>query len=163
MQKDILFDNIYVGHSIEDAEKLQKEAYDVKLAIEKAEEEASKPKKDESAKSPFDLTFGDDPVRYVKERTALFFEILQKDPVAALTMVPDVAGGIGGIVALLIALIAVVATGGSKAAPSKEQVKAAADKAAAKAVEAKDKAAEAVSTGAEKASEATKRNTRSSS
>ncbi|EOD50245.1 putative calnexin protein [Neofusicoccum parvum UCRNP2] len=162
MQKDILFDNIYVGHSIEDAETLQKEAFDVKIAVEKAEEEASKPKKDEKAKSPLDLTFQDDPATYIKERAALFFELLPKDPVGALTLLPDIAGGLGGIVALLIAVIAIAATGGSKT-PSKEQVKAAADKAKAKAGEAKDKAAEAVSTGAEKAGEATKRNTRSSS
>ncbi|KAH7025549.1 calnexin [Macrophomina phaseolina] len=162
MQKDILFDNIYIGHSVEDAETLKKETYDVKITAEKAEEEASKPKSDDKAKSPLDLSFKDDPAKYVKERTALFFELLPKDPVGALTLVPDIAGGIGGIVAILIALIAVVATGGSKA-PSKEQVKAAADKAKAKAEQAKDKAAEAVSTGAEKAGEATKRNTRSSS
>ncbi|OJD35143.1 calnexin precursor [Diplodia corticola] len=161
MQKDILFDNIYVGHSIEDAQKLQEESYDVKVKVEKAEEEATKPKKDDKAKSPLDLDFKEDPVNYIKERTLLFFEILPKDPFAALRMLPDIAGGLGGIAAILIALIAVVLTGGS--APSKEQVKATADKAKAKAGEAKDKAAEAVSTGAEKAGEATKRQTRSSS
>lgn len=155
MQKDILFDNIYVGHSIEDAQKLQEESYDVKIKVEKAEEEASKPKKDDKAKSPLDLDFKEDPVNYIKERTALFFELLPKNPVGALTMLPDIAGGLGGIAAILIALIAIVATGSS--APSKQQVKATADKAKAKAGETKDKAASAVSTGAEKAGEATKR------
>jgi calnexin len=29
MQNDILFDNIYIGHSIEDAEKLRKETFDL--------------------------------------------------------------------------------------------------------------------------------------
>ena len=38
MQSDILFDNIYIGHSVEDAEKLKVETFDVKHAIEKAEE-----------------------------------------------------------------------------------------------------------------------------
>lgn len=44
MQNDILFDNIYIGHSIEDAEKLRKETFDLKHPVEVALEEASKPK-----------------------------------------------------------------------------------------------------------------------
>jgi calnexin len=37
MQKDILFDNIYIGHSIADAEKLRAETFDLKVAAEKAD------------------------------------------------------------------------------------------------------------------------------
>jgi calnexin len=163
MQKDILFDNIYIGHSISDAEKLKAETFDLKVAAEKADEEANRPKPKDDIKSPSDLVFKDDPVRYVKEKTALFVEIAKRDPVEAIKFVPEVAGGIGAIaVTFLVLLVSVLM--GSGAAPSKEQVKAQANKAKSAAVDAKDKAAQAVSTGAEKAqAEVNKRTTRSTS
>jgi calnexin len=163
MQKDILFDNIYIGHSVSDAEKLKAETFDLKVAAEKADEEANRPKPKDDIKSPSDLVFKDDPVRYVKEKTALFVEIAKRDPVEAIKFVPEVAGGIGAIaVTFLVLLVSILM--GSGAAPSKEQVKAQANKAKSAAVDAKDKAAQAVSTGAEKAqAEVNKRTTRSTS
>lgn len=162
MQNDILFDNIYIGHSIEDAEALKKETFDLKITAEKAEEEASKPKTPETPKSPSDLVFKEDPVLYIKEKTKLFFEIVKRDPVEAIKFVPEVAGGIGVLAVTIIAIVVSSLVGGG-AAPSKEQIKAQAKKAKDGAVGAKDKAAEAVSSGAEKASaEANKRTTRSS-
>ncbi|KAL1603861.1 hypothetical protein SLS60_005453 [Paraconiothyrium brasiliense] len=162
MQNDILFDNIYIGHSIADAEKLKEETFDVKIKAEKAEEEANKPKVDDKPKSPSDLVFKDDPVTYVKEKVNLFIDIFQRDPVEAVKFVPEVAGGLGVIVVTVLAII-VSALFGSGAAPSQEQIKAQAKKAKDAAVDAKDKAAEAVATGAEKAqAEVNKRTTRSS-
>jgi len=162
MQNDILFDNIYIGHSVEDAEKIQKETFDLKVAAEKAEEEANKPKVDETPKSPSDLVFKDDPVKYVQEKINLFIEIAKRDPVEAVKFVPEVAGGLGVLLVTVLAII-VTTVVGSGAAPSKEQVKAQAKKAKDAAVDAKDKAAEAVSSGAEKAqAEVNKRTTRSS-
>lgn len=161
MQKDILFDNIYIGHSIEDAEKLKAETFDLKLPAEKAEEEATAPKTPETPKSPSDLVFKDDPVTYVKEKFNLFIEIAKRDPIEAIKFVPEIAGGLGVVAVTLIALLVSALVGGGSA-PSKEQIKASAQKAKKAAADAKDKAAEAVSTGAEKAQEATKRSTRSS-
>lgn len=43
MQKDILFDNFYLGHSVEDAKKFADETWKVKVELEKAEEESVKP------------------------------------------------------------------------------------------------------------------------
>lgn len=161
MQKDILFDNIYIGHSIADAEKLKAETFDLKNAAEKAEEEANKPKPSEAPKSPSDLVFKDDPVRYVKEKTGLFIEIAKRDPVEAVKFVPEVAGGIG-VLAVTILVLLVSVLFGSGAAPSQEQVKAQANKAKKAAVDAKDKTAEAVATGADKVqAEVNKRTTRS--
>lgn len=161
MQNDILFDNIYIGHSEADAEALKKETFDLKITAEKAEEEASKPKTPDTPKSPSDLVFKDDPVLYIKEKTNLFIEIAKRDPVEAIKFVPEVAGGIGVIAVTVIALLVSTLVGGG-AAPSKEQVKAQAKKAKDATVDAKDKAAEAVSSGAEKAqAEVNKRSTRS--
>lgn len=161
MQNDILFDNIYIGHSVEDAEALKKETYDIKIKTEKAEEEANKPKEPETPKSPNDLVFKDDPVLYIKEKFNLFVDIAKRDPVEAIKFVPEIAGGLGVIVVTLVAIIASALVGGG-GAPSKEQVKTQAKKAKDAAVDAKDKAAEAVSSGAEKAqAEVNKRTTRS--
>jgi len=163
MQGNILFDNIYIGHSVSDAEKLKKETFDVKLAAEKAEEAASKPKDDDRPRSPSDLKFTDDPLHYIREKVDLFMTIAKKDPVQAAKFVPEVAGGIGALVVLLLAVVAMGIGGGAAAAPSKEQIKDATKQAQAKATEAKDKVVDAASTGADKVqAEVNKRSTRSS-
>ncbi|KAF2753240.1 calreticulin precursor, partial [Pseudovirgaria hyperparasitica] len=159
MSNDILFDNIYIGHSIEDAEKLKAETFDIKIASEKAEEEANKPKV-EPPVSPSDLKFMDDPIKYIQEKVNLFISIAKDDPLEAVKFVPEVAGAIGAtVVALLLAIVSLFASG---AAPSKQQVKDAAKKAQDTAKDAKDKTASAVASGAETAkAELNKRTTRS--
>ena len=96
MQNDILFDNIYIGHSVADAEKLAQESFEVKKEVEKAQEEADKPKKDETdtKKSSSDLSFTEDPVTYAKQKVNLFAAIAQRDPIEAIKFVPEVAAGI---------------------------------------------------------------------
>ncbi|KAK7744968.1 hypothetical protein SLS53_003201 [Cytospora paraplurivora] len=161
MQNDILFDNIYIGHSVEDAHKLAEETFHKKIAIEKAAEAAAKPKKDE-AKSTSDLKFLDDPVLFVKEKFDLFVTIAKKDPVEAIKFVPEVAGGIGAVLVTVIAIVVgVVSSLGGNPAPAAK--KAAAD-VKDKAAEVTDKAAAAASSGAEAVKDtATKRTTRSQS
>jgi len=162
MQKDILFDNIYIGHSVKDAKALKAETYDLKIAAEKAEEDATKPKTQDKPKSPSDLKFMDDPIFYIKEKVDLFMAIAKNDPINAIKFVPEVSGAIGAIIVLFITLI-FVAVGGSGAASSKKDAKGAAKKATDKATEVKDKATDSVATGAEKAKEEVqKRTTRSS-
>lgn len=160
MQNDILFDNIYIGHSIEDAEKLAAETFHVKHPIEKELLEAEKPKKDDKINSPSDLKFLDDPVVYVKEKLDLFLTIAQQDPIEAVKFVPEIAGGIAAAIISVLAIIgAIIGSLTSSPAPQK-----AAGDAKGKAKAGKDKAAEATTTGAEKAKgEATKRTTRSQS
>lgn len=160
MQSDILFDNIYIGHSIEDAEKLADETFHVKHPIEKELADADKPKP-EDPKSPSDLKFLDDPVHYVREKVDLFLTIAQNDPIEAVKFVPEVAGGIGAVLVTIVAVIVgLVGMGSSAPAP----VKKAAGDAKEKAKEAKDKAAEATASGADKGKgDATKRATRSQS
>jgi calnexin len=165
MQNDILFDNIYIGHSEADAAALQAETFDVKVAVEKEEEEATKPKNDDKPeiKSPMDLNFMDDPVLYVKEKTQLFFEIAKRDPLEAVRFVPEVAGGLAvGALTLLVVLAGAIG-GGAKAAPSKEQVKDKAQQAKEQAAKVKDQVAEAVASGTDTVKEeVNKRTTRSS-
>ena len=163
MQNDILFDNIYIGHSVSDAESFANSTYVPKHASEKSEEEASKPAKDDDdIKSPSDLKFMDDPVLYAKEKWNLFMEIARRDPLEAIKFVPEVTGALGlGVVTILALLVGAVG-GGAKAAPSKEQVNAKAKEAKEQAQKTKEQVADAVASGADNAKEeVNKRTTRS--
>ena len=157
MQNNILFDNIYIGHSVEDAKKLADETFFKKDVVEKALRDLDVPKEEEAKPaSPSDLKFTDDPVTYIKEKLDLFISIAQKDPVEAVKSVPEIAGGALAIVLTVFAVLLSLVGGGSAAPAAKKVAAGAKDKA----VEAKDKAAQAVATGTEKVKEATKRNTR---
>lgn len=157
---DSLFDNIYIGHSIEDASKLKEETWEIKHASEAAEqEEARKKSEAEKPKSPSELSFKDDPVTYVKERTDLFLTIAKRDPIEAVKFVPEVAGAAGVLLITILGLLLGGIGGASKSPKVQEKAKQAKDKAA----EAKDKAVDAAATGAEKTqAEVSKRTTRSS-
>lgn len=162
MQNDILFDNIYIGHSVADAEKFAQETFFEKHPVEQLIELAEKPKDEPvKPKSPSDLVFMDDPVHYVKEKLDLFFTIAQNDPIQAIKFVPEAAGGLAAVFVTLIAVIVgIVSASGSTPPPA---VKKAAEKTKATATDIKEKATEVVTTGAEKVSDATKRTTRSTS
>lgn len=163
MQADILFDNIYIGHSIEDAAALRAETYDIKRPIEDAEDAKFKPAPDSKPSSPMDLNFMDDPVTYVKEKLDLFITLAKKDPVEAIKFMPEVAGVIGGGVVFVLAILVGVLGMGGAAAPSKEDIKKSAQKAKDAAVDAKDKAVDAAASGVDQAkTEVNKRTTRSS-
>lgn len=160
MQNDILFDNIYIGHSIADAEKLKAETFDIKRPVEDAEDAASKPKPSESPKSPMDLKFFDDPVLYVREKINLFLAIAKDDPVQAIKFVPEVAGA-SLLAVTIIALI--VGAFGLKGASPPPQVRKAAENIKQAAVDLKDQAIDTAASGADKVqADINKRTTRSS-
>lgn len=153
MQNDILFDNIYIGHSVEDAAEFRKETFDVKKPIEAAEEEAAKPKPD--TKGPSGVSFQEDPIAFIREKVDLFISLAKQDFIEAAKTVPEVAGGLGAILLATILFI-VGAIGASSPAPAK-----AAEKGKAAAGAAKEKVAEGVSSATDAAKGATKRTTRS--
>lgn len=155
MQNDILFDNIYIGHSVEDAEKLRKETFDVKHPIELAEEEALKPKQEEKGATP-SVSFKEDPVTFVREKVDYFVGLAKQDPVGAVKQVPEVAGGLVALLATMV-LIIVGAVGASSPAPAP------AKKGKEAAGKTKEKTGQASSSSADTGKGgATKRNTRSS-
>ncbi len=189
MQNNILFDNIYIGHSVEDAERFKAATFDVKHAIEKQEDEASKPKNaaDDadadaaSRKPPKDgfAGFRARPLGFVRDRLDLFFALARNDPVRAARFMPEVAVGLGAVALAVIAtLVGIVASGGGAASSSASsavaavppQAKQAADKAkeiadkvAEAAVDAKDRVVDATASGVEKVeAEVQKRTTRNS-
>ena len=164
MQNDILFDNIYLGHSVEDAEKFANETYSIKRPVEKAEEDATAPAKNKDDDPFAGLGFKDDPIAYVRDKVDLFISIAKQDPVEAIKFVPEVAGGIGILaVTVIILLFGMVGGGGGAKPPPKIFVKEPAEKVRDAAEEDKNKTAEAVGSGLEKSSaEVNRRTTRSS-
>ena len=155
-----LFDNIYIGHSVEDAQKLKQETWDIKHESESAEKEEERKKAEaEKPKSPLDLSFKDDPVGYIKSKTETFLTIAKQDPITAVKAVPEVAGAAGVLLVTILAVLLGGIGGASKSPKVQEKAKQAKDAAA----ETKDKVADAAATGAEKVqTEVNKRTTRSS-
>ncbi|KAH0544207.1 hypothetical protein FGG08_001652 [Glutinoglossum americanum] len=152
MQNDILFDNIYIGHSIEDAENLKALTFDIKQPIEKLEAAEATPPEPEKPKSPSDLKFLDDPVYYVREKVDLFLTIAKNDPIQAIKFVPEVAGGAFAILFTVIALVVgTMVSGGSPPQEKKVTDKAKEVAAGAKATEAKKDAPEATKRTSKKA------------
>ncbi|KAJ3255999.1 hypothetical protein HK103_005806 [Boothiomyces macroporosus] len=90
MQNGFLFDNIYVGHSEEDAKALAKESWEIKQSLEKKNDKAEE---DQSAfaqasaglykqlKGYVDLYYG---------QTLDFIEIAKEDPVTAIKELPQI-------------------------------------------------------------------------
>ncbi|KAI9228882.1 MAG: calnexin [Piptocephalis tieghemiana] len=117
MQSDILFDNLYIGHSEEEAKTLAETSWRPKHEAEKKLEEASKPPTPESE----DPLLGDqnvgpvflkDPVGFLRHHLSSFADQALKDPLQAILEAPLVAAGLLGTMTLfLIALLAI--SGGS--------------------------------------------------
>jgi len=160
MQGDILFDNIYIGHSESEAEKFKAETFDIKNTSEKAQKDAAQPKVD-APKLDAGATFLEDPIGFSKNKIDIFTTIFKNDPMAAIKAVPEVTGVaivLFGVLASV--LFAIVGVNSAVAADNAKRVKAKGKEAV---IVAKDKVAEAVTTGSEKVqSEVNKRTTRSS-
>ena len=87
MTEDILFDNIYVGHSIDDAKALAAESFDIKHSLEQAADKAAAEADDEKLdESP---AFAEDPVEFLRQKAFTFIALAQVDPVSAFKTHPE--------------------------------------------------------------------------
>ncbi|KAJ3045787.1 hypothetical protein HK097_001132 [Rhizophlyctis rosea] len=117
MQDQILFDNIYIGHSIKEAEALAQESWAVKHKIESHIEEAEKPKHApaESTKEGVAQI-----IDQIKSEVLTFINRAKESPVDAVKELPHVAGPLAALVAIPV-LVALLLGGGSSApAPKKK-------------------------------------------
>ncbi|EPS40966.1 hypothetical protein H072_5152 [Dactylellina haptotyla CBS 200.50] len=110
MTEGILFDNIYIGHDPKEAEAIKVATFDPKKEVEmKLDEDTRKPAdedtKPEIPKSPLDLDFKEDPVKYIMENLDLFITLAKKDPVEAIRFMPAFAGGVGAVAATILAIL----------------------------------------------------------
>ncbi|KAG9036687.1 hypothetical protein FRB95_008271 [Tulasnella sp. JGI-2019a] len=135
MTEDILFDNIYIGHSADDAKALAKETWHVKHAEAKAKkdtEAAEAAEKAKAAAAAGEENLGDmlsklkeDPVGYVREQVLTFIEEVQAEgPVEAFKAKPQVGGVIlATLLTLLGSLAAIMGLVGSTTAPVSKSTK----------------------------------------
>ncbi|KAF9355782.1 hypothetical protein BGX26_006132 [Mortierella sp. AD094] len=120
MQKDILFDNIYIGHSIDDASALAAETWEVKHAAEKKQEELANPKPEPVVGIP---DFKEDPIGFVVGHLREFIELAREDPMNAIHSRPMVSAAIAavvgvslGLVLILVGLLSAAPKAGARAA-----------------------------------------------
>jgi hypothetical protein len=115
MTEDILFDTIYVGHSIEDAKTLAKD-FHIKEEAEKRSE-ANMTAEDDDDETP-DQTFRQNPIAFVRKAIFSFIELAKIDPILAVKTKPETATALGvGIVTLFGILGALFGVVGTSQAP----------------------------------------------
>ncbi|KAG2155719.1 Calreticulin family-domain-containing protein [Suillus clintonianus] len=105
MTEDILFSNIYVGHSVDDAKALAAETYDVKKTLEAALS-AQKDVDDES--DYYIPPFLEDPISHIRGKIAQFLDAAREDPLSAIQTHPETGLGLAGVVATLFGMLAVL-------------------------------------------------------
>ncbi|KAF9906683.1 hypothetical protein BX616_000657 [Lobosporangium transversale] len=112
IQNDLLFDNIYIGHSVKDAETLAAETWEVKYAVEKQLEELANPtKKNEDSKEKSkdkELTLEENPVAFILQDLREFFAMLRKDPSNAVNTNPLSVFVLSGIVGVGFGLMLII-------------------------------------------------------
>ncbi|KTW30697.1 hypothetical protein T552_00409 [Pneumocystis carinii B80] len=122
MQSDILFDNIYIGHSVEEAEQLAKNTFQVKYEFERKEEKEVPPAPETVLNNVPKETYFDTAIR----RVVTFVDLAKTSPVSAIKQMPGTASTIGVVfvtfIALLFGLVTLVSSGHTSTAGS-EKVK----------------------------------------
>ncbi|KAG0296256.1 hypothetical protein BGZ96_009902 [Linnemannia gamsii] len=105
MQKNILFDNIYIGHSIADAQSLAAETWEIKYQAEKEQEELANPTpKSEDKASKDDESL----VQFMMRQSREFIAAARVDPMQAMTAYPLVVSALAGIVGVSFGLMLII-------------------------------------------------------
>jgi len=92
MTEDILFDNVYLGHSLEDAKALAAETFNVKKELEAAAAAVDSAKDEDKEEQVVD--FKEDPVAFIREKVFEFIDLAQLDPVFAAKSHPETAASL---------------------------------------------------------------------
>ncbi|KAF4612297.1 hypothetical protein D9613_004072 [Agrocybe pediades] len=100
MTEDILFDNIYVGHSVEDAKKFAAETFEVKKPLEVALDKPATVDDDED-----EITFKADPVSFIRTRVLAFIEAAKVDPLEAFKDQPETGAALIGALFTLFGML----------------------------------------------------------
>ncbi|KAF9131853.1 hypothetical protein BGW39_001241 [Mortierella sp. 14UC] len=105
MQKDILFDNIYIGHSVADAESLAVETWEIKHKAEKEQEDLANP----VPKAGKDSSKDDESlVQFMRRQFGEFIAMAREDPMHALNSYPLVVSALAGVVGVSFGLALIV-------------------------------------------------------
>lgn len=105
MTEDILFDNIYIGHSVEEAAALAADTWEVKHSLEEAAKKAKVVEEDEEI-TP--VSFQEDPVAFIRQKIFVFVEAAKLDPLFAVKSQPETAAGLALAITTLFGMIGVL-------------------------------------------------------
>jgi hypothetical protein len=100
MTEDILFDNIYVGHSLEDAKAFAAETFETKKPLEVASDKSV----DDDAEDE-KLSFKDDPISFIRSHVISFVQAAKEDPVAAIKAHPQTGAALAGALFTLFGML----------------------------------------------------------
>ncbi len=111
MTEDILFDNIYIGHSLEDAQALAKESYEIKKQIEEEAKKAAQAAVEDDEETS-EVSWKEDPAAFIRSKANKFIETAKVDPVFAFKSQPETGAALVlvlttffGIIGTLLGLI----------------------------------------------------------
>ncbi|TYJ56812.1 hypothetical protein B9479_002422 [Cryptococcus floricola] len=117
MTEDILFDNLYIGHDVDQAKKFAAETFHVKKPLEKAAEGSTEDDDDE----PETL------VDQVRLKIYEFINLAGYDVVAAVKQLPEVAAGLAAaaftLIGMLLALFGLIGSAPTKVKTTRATVK----------------------------------------
>lgn len=105
MTEDILFDNIYVGHSPADAKALAKESFHVKSAIEKAIKAENEKVDDETSPDGAEVSLLANPTEFIRKKVFTFLDIAKDDPMTAIKAMPETAGALATVLLTLFGML----------------------------------------------------------
>ncbi|KAI0050624.1 Calreticulin-domain-containing protein [Auriscalpium vulgare] len=104
MTEDILFDNIYIGHSVEDAKALAAESFDIKKKLETEAAKVETPEDDEE-ETP---AFKENPIEFLRSKAIEFIALAREDPIGAFKTNPETGAALVGAVFTLFGMIGVL-------------------------------------------------------
>lgn len=135
MDEDILFDNVYVGHSREQAKQFSEETWARKIPIEqnreeKAEAEEKKVSEAAAKKAAEAANASASRLAQIRLQVDLFITAAKVDPVAAAKKFPQIAGGLVAVFTVIFGLVGLIAGALGGSTGQNIAAAAAADKAA---------------------------------
>ncbi|KAF8215755.1 Calreticulin family-domain-containing protein [Mycena galopus ATCC 62051] len=101
MTEDILFDNIYIGHSPEDAKAFAAETFDIKKPLESA---AAKPPVSDDDDDEDAPSFKEDPIAFIRYKLFTFIDLAKLDPVLAFKTHPETGVALAGAILTLFGM-----------------------------------------------------------
>ena len=101
MTEDILFDNIYIGHSVEGAKTFAAETFEIKKPLEAATAKVAD-KLDDDDELP---SWKEDPITFIRQKVILFIDLVQIDPILALKTHPETGAALAGALFTLFGMI----------------------------------------------------------
>ncbi|KAG5439162.1 hypothetical protein PCANB_001461 [Pneumocystis canis] len=99
MQNDILFDNIYIGHSIEEAEKFAESTFGIKYKNE-ITQETGNAEEEKVSDNVMETSYLD----VAMKKVVTFIDLMKEDPISALKKMPGTASTLGTLFLTLIAI-----------------------------------------------------------